>query len=185
MNKRFHDIDGNIILEDGVDQLMIPRSLFLKWEPEYTLPEGKTQRYYNGTEHWVEGQGSQKVAVDVDPEQLEEYIAKLKSYQQRMPTPEPVTAENWAGLESALRGSTAWSRAWDASTRSVRAQAAFTMLLVTLTTTHVKADLSFAWTELRRALQEQNSLTDFDEAELAEIEEALRLNHFNPTEFGF
>lgn len=99
------------------------------------------------------------------------------------PQPPEQPEENWAGLESELRNSPVWARAFDAASRSVRANAAFTLVLTTLTTTHSLTDLRFGWEQLRACMREQASLSDFGVEELEFVRQALERCNFNPAEF--
>lgn len=90
---------------------------------------------------------------------------------------------NWQKLEAELRESAAWARAWGAAGLTVRANRAFTLLLSSLTATHSLTDLVFAFAELRSAMREQNSLTDFSLAEIDFIEQILEASGFDPAQF--
>ena len=99
------------------------------------------------------------------------------------PVPQ-VPTPNWTGLESALRNSSAWAHAYSQSEETVKANAAFTLLLTSLTATHNEDDLRFAWLRLRELMGTQSSLTDFSDEQLAFVAEALSDNGFDPEDFG-
>lgn len=87
-------------------------------------------------------------------------------------------ASNWAGLVEGLRGTAAWAKTFSAAGRTLRANAAWTMLYGTLTTTHNLADLQFAVTEMRDAMIGISTIGDFAPEELTEINELLESNGF-------
>lgn len=91
----------------------------------------------------------------------------------------PIQNENWQGLENSLRGSTVWSRAFDAAMRSVAANACMTLLMNSLTSTHFLPDFRFAIKTLRQVMVNQAALADFNEAEIAFIAQTLQDNGFD------
>ncbi|NJR37751.1 MAG: hypothetical protein HC781_01595 [Leptolyngbyaceae cyanobacterium CSU_1_4] len=98
--------------------------------------------------------------------------------------PQPnVFGENWQGLTEILTGSGFWTKAYDASTRTLKANSAFTVLLAVLTSTQRVDRLANALALLRGAMIGIGAIGDFTPDELEEIAQILRDNGFNPEEF--
>jgi hypothetical protein len=95
------------------------------------------------------------------------------------PTIEAVAGHNWAGLEAALEGSSAWDKAYRASGKTVRAGAAFNLLLNTLTIGHRVPRLEFAISELRAAMESAASIDPFTAEDIAFINQCLGDNGFD------
>lgn len=97
----------------------------------------------------------------------------------------PVSAAlNWSYLESELRNSSAWAKAYAQAEKSVKANTAFTLILTTVSITHNLDDLRFGWDRLRTTMQSQSSLEDFDAVELHFVRETLEECGFDPTGFN-
>jgi len=92
----------------------------------------------------------------------------------------PLQREDWNRLTELLRGSALWNKAFTASMQSVAANAAFTLLLTTLTSTHAIVDFSFAVRTLRQILQSDPGLTDFSDNDLDSFKNMLSECGFNP-----
>jgi hypothetical protein len=95
----------------------------------------------------------------------------------------PAPSLNWVGLEAAMRGSDIFATAWNAANQTVRANAAFTLLMAELGSTRNLEGFVFAFSQSRAAMREQNSVTDFSTDQLESIGEALSENGFNPEIF--
>ncbi|MBW4443070.1 MAG: hypothetical protein KME10_17890 [Plectolyngbya sp. WJT66-NPBG17] len=90
----------------------------------------------------------------------------------------PVT-ENWTGLIDSLRGTLIWQKSFTAAGRTVRANAAWTLLYGTLTSTQSLPDLAFAIAELREAMRGITAIGDFTSEELDSLNQKLEANHFS------
>lgn len=97
--------------------------------------------------------------------------------------PEPTIAPNWLGLVAALRNSAIWAKVFDAASRTLKAQNAFTLLYGTLITVHNLDDLRLAIYLVREAMRGISAIGDFSADELAWIGDRLSENGFNPGEF--
>jgi hypothetical protein len=147
-----------------------------QWPANYQLAEGPDHPYEEL--YWT----GEAVAIR-PPKPDGNYVWSLTEWVEVIiPTPEPTP--NWLGLESALRNSAAWAHAYDQAEETVKANAAFTLLLNSLTSTHNEDDLRFAWLRLRELMQTQASLTDFSAEQLEFVTEALSDNGFDPEDFG-
>lgn len=100
------------------------------------------------------------------------------------PTPPaaPITPD-WKRLENELRGSILFQKGYGAAERTLKANAAFTLLTNALTTTHNLNDLKFAFSRLREALSGISAIGDFTSEELETIASKLMLCNFDPSEF--
>ncbi len=96
-------------------------------------------------------------------------------------SPEPADAiqsiPNWKALENSLRQSEVWAKAFGASTRTLKAQAAFSLLYGTLTVTHNLDDLRFSIMLLREAMSSIAGLGDFTSEEISFINAVLNNNN--------
>lgn len=99
----------------------------------------------------------------------------------------PIT-ESWGGLESALRGSTIYAKIYFAIsepeaatvaglTKMMKANAAYTLLLNTITTTHAQPDFEFAIAQLREAMKTMK-MGDFAAEEIEWLNSTLKANNF-------
>lgn len=179
----FQDSNDEILIINGSDELRIPKSLFVTWEPNYSLPAGTITRYYDDRRHWISDGSSQSIAVDLTSEQMEGYINNLQSYKARMPATKPVplpVGEDWQGLTDRLRGSALWQRAFMAAMQSIAANAAMTLMLASLTSTHSLQDLRFAFLTLRQVMQLTPALGDFSLQELDYLKTAMKECGFEP-----
>jgi len=157
----------------GFSEVSIPEA---NWPQGETLVEGPDHDY--SELYWT---GS---AVAIRPPKSDgNYVWNLTEWEEVViPTPEP--APNWTGLESTLRNSSVWAHAYDQAEETVKANAAFTLLLTSLTSTRNEDDLRFAWLRLRELMQTQSTLTDFSAEQLLFVTEALSDNGFDPASFG-
>lgn len=97
--------------------------------------------------------------------------------------PEPTIVLNWTGLVAGLRGSMVWGKVFEASTRTLKAQSAFTLLYGTLTAVHNLDDLRLAIALIREAMRGIGAIGDFTADELAWIGDRLEECNFNRAEF--
>jgi len=102
----------------------------------------------------------------------------IEVYRADMVAPSPPPLLNWAGLLAGLHDSDAWVRVWTAlgefnsgtvaaTQKAVQVQRAYSLLVLTLSSTHRAETLQFAIAELRLALAATTG--DFDAVELAFI----------------
>jgi hypothetical protein len=150
--------------------------------PEANWPQGET--LVEGPDHDYSELYWTGDTVAIRPQRPDgNYVWNLTEWVEVIiPAPEPTP--NWIGLESALRNSAAWAHAYDQAEETVKANAAFTLLLTSLTSTHNENDLRFAWLRLRELMQTQQTLTDFSAEQLLFVTEALSDNGFDPEDFG-
>jgi hypothetical protein len=94
---------------------------------------------------------------------------------------EPIA--NWQGLADDLTGSTLWAKAYEASTRTLKANSAFTVLLTVLTSTKRADRLNHAIALLREAMRGISAIGDFTADELVEIAQTFSDNGFDPEDF--
>lgn len=92
--------------------------------------------------------------------------------------PSSPVALDWERLTDTLRGSAVWAKAFGSAMQSIAANAAMTLLLNSLTSTHSLQDLRFAFTTLRQVMLTTPGLADFSETELSFLRSTL-------TERGF
>jgi hypothetical protein len=157
----------------GTSESAIPEE---NWPLNETLVEGPDGDY---SEFYWTGD-----AVAVRPPKPEgNYVWDLTEWVEVVtPTPEPVA--NWVGLAATLRNSPAWAHAYSQAEETVKANAAFTLLLTSLTSTYSEDDLRFAWLRLRQLMQTQSSLSDFSAEQLEFVANALTDNGFDAADFG-
>ncbi len=99
------------------------------------------------------------------------------------PATTPEFEPDWINLESRVRGSAFFNRAYSAGDESLPAQNAFTLLLATISKTHEIQDLVFGFNRLRQVLPETTT-GDYTSEELEAIVQLLTdchfpLDHFN------
>jgi hypothetical protein len=85
----------------------------------------------------------------------------------------------WAGLFSGLSNTPMWQRVFAAAGRTLRANAAFTLLLNTLTASHDIGTLAFAIDELREAMRGISAIGDFPPEETDQINQILEKTGFD------
>lgn len=88
---------------------------------------------------------------------------------------------NWEGLIAALRGTPIWAKTFSAAGRTVKANAAWTLLYGTLTATRNLEDLQFAIAEMRGAMRGVSAIGDFTPEELATLNQLLQDHGFSFT----
>lgn len=115
----------------------------------------------------------------------------LETHQWELPAmPTPVIVEDWKGLENDLRGSDVYAKLYTAITqpetntiaaltKMMRANAAYTLLMTTITTTHALPDFYFAITELRTVLGTISTIGDFSSEQIAFINQKLEDRGFS------
>lgn len=91
--------------------------------------------------------------------------------------PAPGLAIDWTGFLAALRNTPVFARIYSASTQSLRANSAYTLLTSTLTTTHNLDDFQWAIAELREGMT--TSTGDFSNEEIEWINQKLDLFGFD------
>ena len=116
------------------------------------------------------------------PESLELVDGEIREKQppEIVPFVVPETiGPNWDALYAGLEGTPMWARVFSAAGRTLRANAAFTLLLNTITTARRIATLEFAIAEMRDALLGIAAIGDFDATEIASLNELLEATGFN------
>ena len=157
----------------GLSEAQIPEA---NWPQGETLVEGPDHDY--SELYWT----GESVAIRT-PKPDGNYVWNLTEWVEVI-IPTPDAGPDWGGLASTLRNSPAWAHAYDQAEETVKANAAFTLLLASLVSTHNEDDLRFAWLRLRELMQTQPTLTDFSEEQLLFVTEALSDNGFDPEDFG-
>lgn len=131
------------------------------------LPEGWAAIEYDGT---------------LPPESLELVDGEIREKQPPEPVPFAMPdsiGPNWDALLSGLEETPMWARVFGAAERTIKANAAFTLLLNTLTITRKAPTLAFAIAKMREALQGIEKIGDFDETEIASLNELLETTGFD------
>jgi hypothetical protein len=95
-----------------------------------------------------------------------------------VPSLEYPRENDWAAFAQRLKGSEAWARVYAASSRTLRANSAFTLLLNTITSGFDTETLAFAIAQIRGAMDDIKTIGDFSESEIDSINEALSLSGF-------
>lgn len=90
---------------------------------------------------------------------------------------------NYIGLMDSLRNTAVFAKAYDAGSKTIKANAAFSLLMTALTASRNLNDLRFSLAQLRDAMQSQASLSDFTDDELSFIKKALTDNGFSAEDF--
>lgn len=88
-------------------------------------------------------------------------------------------ANNWPKLEALLMESAPWDRVYQASGRTIKSSAAFTLLLNTITVSRRLQTLEFAIGEMRSAMAGLTGIGDFTAEEIAEINGYLEAAKFD------
>lgn len=86
--------------------------------------------------------------------------------------------QNWDGLLTELRGSAFFAKCFGAAERTLKANAAWTLLYGTLTRTHHLEDLMFSLFKMREAMSGIAAIGDFTDEEIEQVNKIL-------TESGF
>lgn len=119
----------------------------------------------------------------LSPESLELIDGEIREKQPPEPTPfvlpEMPIGPNWQALHDALENTPMWARVFGAAGRTIKANAAFTLLLNTITVTRKLPTLEYAIAEMRDALRGIEKIGDFDEAEIASLNELLETTGFD------
>jgi hypothetical protein len=87
-------------------------------------------------------------------------------------------SENWNGLLMALRGSSFFAKCFESAERTLKANAAWTLLYGTLTRTHNLEDLMFSLFKMREAMRGIAAIGDFTPGEIEQMNQILEANGF-------
>ena len=187
-NYLFRDAGGAVKMQVADRYLDVDRWQFIKWEPDYSLPDGYIERSYDGDRHCLFTADSQELADDISSEQLDEYLSKIEDYRAMLPSKteaEPLAdLPSFIDLQAALRGTAAWSKMFGAMARSVRANAAGTLILTAIAGTQDRGDLIGGFRELLAAMDGQAGIAAFSDDEIKQIKDALISARFEPASFG-
>lgn len=97
----------------------------------------------------------------------------------QLPENDFTPANNWPQLEALLMESAPWDRVYQASGRTIKSSAAFTLLLNTITVSRRLPTLEFAIGEMRSAMAGLTGIGDFTAEEIAEINGYLEAAKFD------
>jgi hypothetical protein len=182
----FTDANQQITISSGGTPIVIPRATFLTLEPTYQLPEGVSSRYFDGHLHFLDGEAGQTLAGDYSGEAMRSFCLRIDSYKKTLgmsagePAPIPqIGDKSYKGLSDALRGTAAWSKVFLAMGTTLRCNAAGSLLLAAITSTHNDDDLKAGFLALLDAMASQVTAPEFTDEEHEQIREALRANNFD------
>lgn len=103
----------------------------------------------------------------------------------RSPVPAmPLNLPDWEGLVGTLRGGPILGKAYSAGDRTLKAQNAFSLMMVTLTGTKNLDDFVFSLERLREAMRGIAQVGDFTVEELEAIADLLSVNGFDSALFN-
>lgn len=186
----FTDANDQITVSSGGTPIVIPKATFLTLEPSYKLPERATSRYFDGSFHFVDGEAGQALATDYSREEIQSFCLNVTAYKKSlgMPLGEPertpqIGDKSYKGLADALRSTAAWGKVFQAMATTLRCNAAGSLLLVAITSTHNDDDLKAGFQALLDAMKNQASAPEFSEEEHEQIRTALENNGFEVAEF--
>ncbi len=92
---------------------------------------------------------------------------------QEIPSVEFFQGSDWDKLLQTLQSSAEWAKAYSASERTLKANTAYTTLLVVLTNTHQVDSLEWAIAKLREAMASISGIGDFTSLEIEAINQKL------------
>lgn len=181
----FRDLHGKITLFDGKTKLVLTKEQFQSVEPNYSLPSGIIERILIDDRHIISDGKTKLLATDINKVTLLGYVSKISSYKQAFPelTMPKTSTINWIGFYDSLRGTDVFNHVLDVSSRSTKANTAFTLLFNTLTTTNIEEELKYSFFFLRETMQNQQSLADFNEDHLKFLKEKLEEFNFDFTKY--
>lgn len=84
-----------------------------------------------------------------------------------------IEVNNWDKLLKKLRSTPIWAKTYEASTKTIKANSAFTVLYGTLTSAHDEADLVWSFAQMREAMAGIAAIGDYTAEEIAQINQWL------------
>jgi hypothetical protein len=183
----FEDSNDRVILQRRDRRLELGRAFFLQQESKYRLPDGYRQRIYKDGIHCLFSEDSQVLAKDITQAKIEAYLAKIPTYMEALPKVDPTEPisdlKDFSKLEKILRGSSAWGKMFLAMNQSLRANAAGSLIMVSIAATRNEGDLRSGFQALIYAMATQSSVTAFSDEEIELIQSALTDSGFDAKYF--